>query len=287
MTFSPTDAAFEGFRLTRREPQMIVSLGLLYFVFTALFLVATYGPMREVMTMVTAMEGGAQPDEAEMMAMMAAYGKIMGITFVPNLIVGSIMQAAILRAYFRPEDKRYGYIRLGKDEARLTIVNLLITLIVAAVSMVGFGVVGVLFGFGMNGFPIVAVIGALLVFPLVAALIWLAVKLSLSVPISFTEGKIGIADSFRVTKGRFWPLLGMMILTGVLVIVVSILLSIITTPLTLLTGGGIAALATDTNLSGMLMAALFVWAVTSAVAYAVQSLLLYTPVAAAWKAFRG
>ncbi|WP_297801378.1 hypothetical protein [uncultured Brevundimonas sp.] len=287
MTFSPTDAAFEGFRLTRREPQMIVSLGLLYFVFTALFLVATYGPMREVMTMVTAMEGGAQPDEAEMMAMMSAYGKIMGITFVPNLIVGSIMQAAILRAYFRPEDKRYGYIRLGKDEARLTIVNLLITLIVAAVSMVGFGVVGVLFGFGMNGFPIVAVIGALLVFPLVAALIWLAVKLSLSVPISFTEGKIGIADSFRVTKGRFWPLLGMMILTGVLVIVVSILLSIITTPLTLLTGGGIAALANDTNLSGMLMTALFVWAVTSAVAYAVQSLLLYTPVAAAWKAFRG
>ena len=287
MTFSPTDAAFEGFRLTRREPQMIVSLGLLYFVFTALFLVATYGPMREVMTMVTAMEGGAQPDEAEMMAMMSAYGKIMGITFVPNLIVGSIMQAAILRAYFRPEDKLYGYIRLGKDEARLTIVNLLITLIVAAVSMVGFGVVGVLFGFGMNGFPIVAVIGALLVFPLVAALIWLAVKLSLSVPISFTEGKIGIADSFCVTKGRFWPLLGMMILTGVLVIVVSILLSIITTPLTLLTGGGIAALANDTNLSGMLMTALFVWAVTSAVAYAVQSLLLYTPVAAAWKAFRG
>ena len=61
MAFSATDAAFEGFRLVRRNPMALVAWTLLYLVYTLATLFAAGGMMRSMsvwMEQVEALEAG-------------------------------------------------------------------------------------------------------------------------------------------------------------------------------------------------------------------------------------
>lgn len=285
MTFSPTDAAFEGFRLTRREPGMIVALGLVYVVLWGVVLAVAHQPMAQLMQLMSQMSTGTEPSEAEAMAFMSAYGQIIAVSVLPSIIVNSIVQCAVMRAIFHPEEKRFGYVRLGKDEVRVTLVNLAVSFLLGAALVLGAGAVGVLIGLGANGMAPLILVGTLMALALLAAVGWLAVRLCLAVPIAFTQKRISLRQSFAVTKGRFWPVVGMLVLALFLSMAVSFLGSIVTTPLTMMTGG-LGVLAGDVSLTGGVVAALFVWVVLSAVLGAAQMLIVYAPLAAAWKSLK-
>lgn len=285
MTFSPTDAAFEGFRLTRREPKMIVALALVYAVYTAVLLALIYYPLGEIMRLASTMGTGEEPSQAQVMSMMNAYGQVVAISFLPTLFVNSIVQSAVMRAVFTPSDNRFSYLRLGKDELRVIAVNLLVTLALGAMAMFGFGVVGVLIGVAMAGYPLLVVLATLLGLAVIAGLLWISVKLCLAVPMTFTEGHIVLAQSFHRTKGHFWPLVGMILLAVVLSLAVSFLGSIVTTPLTMMTGG-LTVLENSASISGVMIAALFVWVVLSAILTTAQLLIMYAPLGAAWNALK-
>lgn len=285
MTFSPTDAAFEGFRLTRREPKMLIALALLYAVFTAIFLAMAYYPLGQVMRLASVVSAGGEPDQSQVLAMMRAYGQILAISLLPTMIVNSVVQCAVMRGVLTPEDNRFSYLRLGKTEFRVIAVNVIVALILGAAAVVGFGTVGLLLGFAMSGMPILAVLATLIMLAVAAALIGLSVLFCLAVPMTFTEGRITIMKSVAVAKSRFWPLLGMILLAVVLSLAVSFLGSIVTGPLTMMSGG-LTVLETSSAISGPMIAALFVWVVLSAVLTAAQLLIAYAPMAAAWKALK-
>ena len=286
MTFSPTDAAFEGFRLTRREPKMIIALALVYAVTSIIFLAVAYYPLGQMMKLMGAMSSGVEPSEAEVLTFMKSYGQLIAISALPSLIINSIVQTAVVRAVINPAANRYGFLRLGKDELRVFATNLLVGLIIGFAALIGFGVVGVLFGFGAQGMPLLIFVGGILMLAVIAGMAWLAIKLCLSVPITFTEKRIGIQRSFAVTKGHFWPLVGMVLLAMVLSIAVSFLGSMVTTPLTMVTGG-LSVLAGETGLSAGVISALFVWSIISAVLGAAQMLIVYAPLSAAWQSLKG
>ena len=118
-------------------------------------------------------------------------------------------------------------------------------------------------------------------------LIWLGVRLCLAVPITVGERRIAILDSFRLTRGRFWPLLGMAILAGVLSLVVGLLGSLVLTPLQFLTGGmtGLQDLE-GAALAEILQTAwpmILVWIVTNAIVSALQVAVVYAPFSAAYR----
>jgi hypothetical protein len=86
-----------------------------------------------------------------------------------------------------------------------------------------------------------AVLAAALVFLAFLALFcWLAVRLSLVLPATFDRRRLQIGSAWRLTKGRFWPLFGMYVLSFVLVIVISLLGTVILFPLAALLGGGLS-----------------------------------------------
>ncbi|MFN3353989.1 MAG: hypothetical protein ACK4Z5_10305 [Brevundimonas sp.] len=287
MTFSATDAAFEGFRLTRRKPLAVAMWGLFYLVMMAAFFALIGGAFISLMAEMERLQSVPEPSFEEFQALLPLYGTMMGVLPLA-MIFGAVLSAAVARAVLRPAESAFGYLRLGMDEARVFVVSLVLGILFGVVSLIGWAVVGFVIGMAIateQGLLwLVAVIAGLGV---TAGLIWLAVRLSLAVPIVVGERRFAIFDSFGLTKGRFWPLLGMAIIAVVMSIIVSLLGSIALTPITLMTGG-IQELAAfeGAALQEVLRAAapaVIAYLVINGILSALQLAIMYAPFAAAYR----
>jgi hypothetical protein len=299
MAFSASDAAFEGFRLVRRNPLALVAWALVYAVLSLGALVAVAGivePLIEWSERAEALES-SNPTPAEFGAMFQAFGQIfLQISWlIPiSLFVSAVLAAAVARGVLNPKAKGFGYLRCGMDEVRVTavtfVLGLLMTLLCVAVVMV----IGMIGGFstasGANWGWLIALAAGLGGFGLV---IWLAVRLSLAVPITVAENRMAFFDSFAVTKGRFWPLLGMAIIAGVMTLIISFLSSIITMPLGMMSGMEGMNFGPNSD-PELLRAALDIsnpWVIASslveAIVYALTVGVMYAPFAAAYRDIKG
>lgn len=221
---------------------------------------------------------------------------MMGLLFVVllplSLISSAMIYAAVSRAVLRPGESAFGYLRLGMDEVRVLVVSVVLFLVITVVMVVLSGIIGVVIGMTVAAeAPAMWLLVVLLVLAAIALLVWLLVRLSLAIPITMAERRIAIFDSFAVTKGRFWPLLGMALLAWVMSIVVNLLGSLVAMPLQLATGGltGLADLDGQ-NLPAILQAAwpaIVGWIVINAILYALQIAVLYAPFSAAYRDIKG
>jgi hypothetical protein len=299
MAFSASDAAFEGFRLVRRNPIALVAWALLYAVLSLAVLFAmsnAIGPMIEWGERAEALEN-ATPTQAEVMAVFQSFGEVIfGLVWVlpVSLVVGAMLMAAVARAVLNPRAGGFGYLRLGMDELRVFVVSLVLGILLFCGWLAVGVVVGVLAGIagatGANWLGLVAVLGGLAG---VAAIIWLAVRLSLAVPITVAENRFAFFDSFALTKGRFWPLLGMAVIAFVMVLVISLLAMIITLPLNIMTGlesWSFGSTASPEEMAAALDVTnpwVIVNALVEAVVYALTVGVIYAPFAAAYRDIKG
>ena len=297
MAFSPSDAAFEGFRLARRSPMTILLWALFYGLMTAAVLAFAGGAMGNFMQLAQGLETGGEPTEAEMMAFMSAYFSFLALILPISLILGSIAQAAVNRAIVRPSEGAFGYLRLGMDEVRVLVVQLAL----AVMFGLGFGLLGgLVFGAlgtatGMAGEGMAAVLGFLMFaagIAFVCLVIWVVVRLSLAIPITVAERRIAIFDSWGMTRGHFWSILGMALLAFVMCIVVQTLLSIVLMPILYFAAGGLENLAALETMAPMEIAramapVAIASLVFSAIAFALQAAIISTPFAAAYLGLSG
>jgi hypothetical protein len=299
MAFSATDAAFEGFRLVRRNPLAVVAWALLYAVLTltALFALSrSIDPLIAWSERAEAMESGS-PTPAEVGEMFQAFGAILfnlAWLLPVALVVGAMLSAAVARGVLNPKAGGFGYLRLGMDEVRVLVVTVVLSVLLTALAMLVFVAVGMIGGVasasGAGWGWLVAVVAGLGGF---ALLIWLSVRLSLAVPITVAEKRMAFFDSFALTRGRFWPLLGMAIIAFVMVLIISFLSSIVTMPLSLMSGLDGWSFGTHDDPEAV-RAALDVsnpWVIASAIVEAIVNALtvgvLYAPFAAAYRDLRG
>lgn len=224
-TFSAGDAAFEGFRLTREQPRTILIWAVFHFivsVFSALILISMSGDALELV------ERSEELSPDEVTQMMLGLAPTTLILAPLGLLVLAVIAAAVYRLHLRPHEGGLGYLRLGGDELRLV----LLTVIFYVLSVVGLFLLLLLAGVGAG---VAGVIGGgsgqlvgIGVF-LFSAGLWLfvMVRLSLAPVITFDTGKLSVFESWRVTKGRFWPLFGAYVLAIVTILVVSLLMMVI------------------------------------------------------------
>ncbi|HEY0599599.1 hypothetical protein [Brevundimonas sp.] len=301
MTFSASDAAFEGFRLVRRKPMALVAWTLLYAVLSLASLFAMSSAIEPLMAWAERMEaldsGTATPSAEEVLAAFQGLGEVMLSLawLIPvSLIVGAMLMAAVARAVLNPRAGGFGYLRLGMDELRVFVVTLVLAILMFCAWVAVGALVGVLAGIagatGANWLWLVVILGGLAG---VGAVIWLAIRLSLAVPITVAENRFAFFDSFGVTKGRFWPLFGMAVITIVMVLVVQFLLGIVTMPLALMTGQQMWTFGAGQDPEA-LRTALDVtnpWVIASALAeavvYALTVGVMYAPFAAAYRDIKG
>lgn len=293
MTFSATDAAFEGFRVVRRKPLVLLWWSAFYLVSFALIFLVAAGPIAGLMAAASDLENmgpGATPEDFE--PIMMAYASILPLVVPLGILIGAVLSAAVARSVLEPGKSAFGYLRIGMDEVRVAVVSLVLSIVIGLAAMVSFGIAGFVAGFltaaDVPGAPLIMV----LVFLAAAAfMIWLSVRLSLAIPITVAEKKFAFFDSFKVTGGRIWSLIGMAVIAFVMTMVVGILTSIVFFPITM----GLGATIDWQSLEGMgamgiiqaVGPMIFVAIVLQAIASSLSAAVMYAPFAAAYRDLKG
>ena len=293
MAFSATDAAFEGFRVVRRRPMALVFWSLFYIaVMAAAF--AVMGP--NLISFVSATEqleqSGATPSMEDFAPIFQMMGLLFAVMLPLGLIAGAMINAAVSRSVLRPSESAFGYLRLGMDEVRVLVVSIVLSIVFMVAMFVVSGILGAVIGMAAAAeAPALWLVVVLLVCAGIALFVWLLVRLSLAIPITMAERRIAIFDSFAVTKGRFWPLLGMALLAFVMSMVVGILGGLVAMPIQLATGGlaGLSDLEGE-SLQVLLQSAwpaIAAWVVINAIMSAMQVAVVYAPFSAAYRDIKG
>lgn len=292
MTFSATNAAFEGFRVVRRKPLALVFWALFYMLIMLVGFAAIGTSVVGLIGAAEQLESGGTPSIESLMPLMQTYLAIIGVVLPLSLVATSVLYAAIARSVVRPAESAFGYLRLGADEFRVLVVSIAVFLLMTLAALVIWGVVGVVIGLVASAdMPVLWVVVVLLVLAAIALFIWLSLRLSLAIPITVAERRIAILDSFAVTRGRFWPLLGMALIAGLMSFVVSLLGSMVFLPVQLATGG-LNRLGDLEGESLMVIAqtawpAILAWVVINAIIQALQVAVVYAPFSAAYRDIKG
>ncbi len=247
--FSATDAALSGFRLIGRRPGVIAAWALVYLGYQAVLGVLMIGLMGDKLGQLQAMVATNQSDPEAALAMLPSLGLFFVILLALVFVFSAVMNAAVFRALLRPDEPvGFGYLRFGRDEVRMGVL-----IVLWAALAIGYGflavfvfALGVAAGAGLPGaikpiFYLVWSVG------LIVSLIYPAVRLSLSGPMTLAQSHIRIFESWALTRKRFWPLLGAYFLCGVLIFVVlvvgMIVAAIVAAAVALATGGSLASLS--------------------------------------------
>lgn len=248
MAFQAMDAALEGFRIAREKPKAMLiwaAASLLISLLSTVGMVTLFGA-----TLNDVMEMSRTPtsDPAQAMATIGQVGPLYAFLIPLALLIFSIFASAVYRTVLRPADSAFGYLRLGATELRMAVVLLvlgLLSVVVAVASVVLVAIIGAVlaaaFGMGGNGGVGSVLIVGVLIVVLYVAMIFVSLafwtRFSFAGPMTFSEGRIRIFESWRATKGHFWPLLGCYVVAAILGVVVSLL-------------GGMISLAVMTGLGG-------------------------------------
>jgi len=208
-SFSGTQAITAGFRLIGREPLAFLAWTVTYIV---VCLLPQYAMMSIVLPAWTqamqeigaagAHSGAVAPEGV--FAMQAKMLQLQPLVLLSSLVGHTLVVGAIYRAVLFPEDRAALYLRLGRRELwlGLTMLVLFVLLFILmfglalVLAMVG-GVIGVV-SRAPQGLALMAPLAFCLVFGL---LMWVGLRLSFALPMSFSAPGFRLYESWAATRG--------------------------------------------------------------------------------------
>ena len=278
--FSASEAALEGFRLVRRHPGAILAWCGVYFLgimAIALVMAAVLGPTFIEFIQEGGLESGRTDAFAEQLA--HSWPAFILVLLLAMLLMG-ILTGAVYRSILRPDERSLAYLRVGADEVRLAAVHMLLFVVLMAfvipINMLLLGAMG-----GLGG-PVLAVAAM----ALIGVMFWVGVRLCLATPVTFAEHRISLARSWRLTQGRFWPLLGMAVLAVIFYVMVWLAVTFLGVVIVGLSGGAQAVESGAPPSVGTVIALLVSVAIQLLVP-TLQVVMIFAPFAIAYQALNG
>lgn len=244
MSFNITTAAFEGLRVMKRSPVSVLVWGLAFLLGLGI-LIALFGAAIGGIMQAAQFGAGQTPTPAQIGSIAMLYLVAIPILMIPSAVV----TAAVCRAVMTPKQRGLAYLGFGATELKI-LGAYLVLLLLGIVGFVGAMLVLMMINGGAmlasSGNPHVSGVAALLtilsMFGLYAAWIWLSVRFSMIAPATVATRKFSLGASWTATKGRFWTLLDLGVITTVRWIVVYIVMLIVM--MTLMSGiGGMSGAA--------------------------------------------
>lgn len=287
--FSPSDAALEGFRITRENPRTFAwwaGASLLVSVVGAVITVNMPADVRHALETLGAEE---TPDGRTLLDAFITASPL----FLMGLALAAVMAAAVYRVIFRHEDSRFGYLRLGLDELRLmllTIVFYFLSVFLVAAAVFGAVILGAFGSMAGSAMAFIAGVGGLVF--LLGLTLYVLVRLSLALPASFAERRIRFWESWTLTRGSFWPLLGAYMLAAICMIVVGalalILFCAVAGIVLLMSGGQLSDLSAilhpdETSLSAYLQPGVIAYMIVGSIFSALSNAVIAAPGAVVYR----
>jgi hypothetical protein len=278
-TFSPSEAALEGFRLTRERPGTILVWGGVYFmgvVAMASVLALGLGPkFRQFLK-----GGGLDSGDVEGIAdlLLRSWPAFLIALLIAFLIL-AVITAGIYRLVLRPEEPGLAHLRFGADEFRLAILNTMLF----AMGFVFVALIEMILQVLLSSQTQNSALTALGLFLGACLMIWIGVRLSLATPMTFGRRKISISEAWRLSRGHFWSLLGAIVLALIFYLMIWVLISIIGYSIVAFAGGE-ATPSNPLHMSPVQIVALAVTLVIQLLLPILQIVTLYAPLAVAYKA---
>src|SRR4051794_36537925 len=213
-----------GFATLRTRPWAVAIWAIIYIaaaIAVSLMVRPILAPMMTV--------GGPNPDPQAFNQMMTMMGRMFLIEFVYFILVLILLTAAI-RAAIHPEAPGFAYLRLGGDEARIVALAIFLFFafylaMIVGVLVVGLIVVAVVGAAGPAAAAPAAIVEALV---LIGVFVYVEVRLSLALPLTLLRGRFVLAESWRLTRGRFWTLFGAYFLLFLILFILWLLVAAIT-----------------------------------------------------------
>ena len=220
MSVRPVDATLEGIQTMRRKPLTVLAwagFSLVMLPILGLLVKIVLGEDgRQVLA-----GRGSSADPRDLLDLVMQMGGVMVLLVALALLLGSVLQAAIIRSVLEPNNRRFAYLRLGKEELQLLVVSLITWAAALVCTVIPSGVLvlgsALLTGAAQAWF---AFLGGLAV---IGFSLWVAVRLSLLGPHAFSHHHIDIRAAWVQTHGQFLRLLGMFVMTMLLSVLVPLL----------------------------------------------------------------
>ena len=285
--FSPTDAALEGFRITRERPLALIIWAVLFFVWGVIQQAALVGSgLGPLMQQLSASFGNLTPEAQKSLSPIMLKSLPLLLSFAAlGATFTIVMTTAVFRAVLRPAEGRFGYLRLSIDEAR----QLGLLLMIGGCGLVYLFFIGmvtaIIGGMAQSlGGPASVLINIILSVATLCALIYPTVRLSLAPAMTFADGRISLFRSWALTRNRFWRLSGAYAMALALAALVFILSLVIFNLAATLTGGKPADVS---SLRAYFTPFTWVALIFNGVLSALVSAITVSPVAAAFRQISG
>jgi MFS family permease len=226
---SVMQSATEGFSLIRRRPWAFVGWILFWLVLgVGPFLIAIAGLAPKFIDLISSIRTARDAHDPVALQRILDFEfgmwSVIGPWFFWLLIVGTVLYAAVYRAILEPGKNAFAYLRLGMDEVRLFFTQIVIVLLVFVFFALlgGGGAALLVFSHNVIGHPWEGWFDALVIVAAICLFFWVMFLLSLPLPMTFAEKHIRIFESWRLTRGHFWPLVGVWAMSVVLIFAVAI-----------------------------------------------------------------
>jgi hypothetical protein len=221
--FSIAEAAFAGLGLFGRHPLAALVWAGLGVLFLAILLLL-FGPAlaSTVTTFVSLSHaggthaGGAAPAAAIFGLIGEAFGFV-AILAVGSVVLGAVVTCAVYRAVINPEDSSLLYLRFGPSELWLIAVNFVLGLLISlaqTVLSIPLGLIA-LFNLGGRADPAMFLIVGLGRLAIYGVVIFLYLRFSMAGPMTYRDRRFRLFESWALTRGHGWSLLGVGALLGV------------------------------------------------------------------------